>query len=271
MEGEVIEGINLEFRPDTYFPESRDRAQLLSNIKGQARRELASRQLDEQGFTSLDTFIARPELDDDQREAWGRVHPWMMGGEFLPDFESGEVEIARVSLKSTTFDQISVRARKKGDHAHLSVEDEYETEFELPFDKVTEPLSLGQLIEMLNGTDHPDDIYGGGLVFSHWNYLDDEHYHPAECVDFATVESAFYPELESYYLQYGKVWVTKKMEYHIAQIMGCEMADISGFLEKLHPEWTLERLFMLDEELFELLEKRHALTPDEFEDFARQS
>ena len=32
MEGEVIEGINLEFRPDTYFPESRDRAQLLSNI-----------------------------------------------------------------------------------------------------------------------------------------------------------------------------------------------------------------------------------------------
>ena len=30
MEGEVIEGINLEFRPDTYFPESRDRAQLLS-------------------------------------------------------------------------------------------------------------------------------------------------------------------------------------------------------------------------------------------------
>ena len=30
MEGEVIEGINLEFRPDTYFPESRDRTQLLS-------------------------------------------------------------------------------------------------------------------------------------------------------------------------------------------------------------------------------------------------
>ena len=30
MEGEVIEGINLDFRPDTYFPESRDRAQLLS-------------------------------------------------------------------------------------------------------------------------------------------------------------------------------------------------------------------------------------------------
>ena len=271
MEGEVIEGINLEFCPDTYFPESRDRAQLLSNIKGQARRELVSRQLDEEGFTSLDTFIARPELDDDQRAAWGRVHPWMMGGEFLPDFENGEVEIARVSLKSTTFDQKSVRAKGYGDDIHLSVEDEYGTEYELPFNRVTKPLSLGELIEFLNRTDHPDDIYSGGLVFSHWNYLDDEHYHPAECVDFATTESAFYPELESYYLQYGKVWVTKKMEYHIAQIMGCDMTEISGFLEKLHPEWTLERLFMLDEDLFELLEKQHGLTPDEFEDFARQS
>ena len=118
MEGEVIEGINLEFRPDTYFPESRDRAQLLSNIKGQARRELVSHQLDEQGFTSLDTFIARPELDDDQREAWGRVHPWMMGGEFLSDCESGEVEIARVSLKSTTFDQKSTIAMETSDPVH---------------------------------------------------------------------------------------------------------------------------------------------------------
>ena len=137
----MIESIDLEFRPDTYFPESRNRAQLLSNIKGQARRELVSHQLDEEGFTSLDTFIARPELDNDQREAWGRVHPWMMGGEFLPDFETGEVEIARVSLKSTTFDQISVWARRDGDHIHLSVEDEYETKFELLFTKVTQPLS----------------------------------------------------------------------------------------------------------------------------------
>ena len=266
----MIESIDLEFRPDTYFPESRNRVQLLSNIKGQARRELVSRQLDEEGFPSLDTFIARPELDDDQRAAWGRVHPWMMGGEFLPGFKTREVEIARVSLKSTTFDQISVRARGDGDHIHLLVEDEYETEFEQLVNKVTQPLSLGEFIEFLNGTDHPDDIYSGGLVFSHWNFLDDEHYHPAECVDFATIESAFYPELESYYLEYGKAWATRKMEGHIAEIMGYDTTEITTFLEKLHPDWTLERLFRLDEDLFELLEKQHALTPDEFENSARE-
>ena len=266
----MIESIDLEFRPDTYFPESRDRAQLLSNIKGQARRELVSHQLDEEGFTSLDTFIARSELDDEQRDAWGRVHPWMMGGEFLPGIQTGEVEIARVSLKSTTFDQITVRAKGYGDDICLSVEDEYETEYELPFNIVRQPPSLGEFIALLNATDHPDDIYSGGLVFSHWNFLDDEHYHPFECVDFATIESAFYPELERYYLEYGNVWATRKMEGHIAQIMGCDTTEITNFLEKLHPEWSLERLYLLDEDQFELLEKQHFLSPDEFEKIARE-
>ena len=60
------------------------------------------------------------------------------------------------------------------------------------------------------------------------------------------------------------------MEDHIAEIIGCETTEITTLLKKLHPEWTLERLYLLDEDLFELLEKRHALTPDEFEKIARE-
>ena len=49
-----------------------------------------------------------------------------MSGEYLPDFDGDEVEIARVTLASVTGDVISIRAR--GQHAliHYRIVDEYE-------------------------------------------------------------------------------------------------------------------------------------------------
>ncbi len=37
-----------------------------------------------------------------------------MGDEYLPDYLPGEVEIARVSLRSVTADMIALRARPEG-------------------------------------------------------------------------------------------------------------------------------------------------------------
>ncbi len=42
--------IDLSFRPDTYFPESKTREELLSRIKGQSRREIARGILEREGI-----------------------------------------------------------------------------------------------------------------------------------------------------------------------------------------------------------------------------
>ena len=48
-----------------------------------------------------------------------------MGGEYLPKLEKGEVEIARISLRSVTADQISARARRIGAQIEYAIVDEY--------------------------------------------------------------------------------------------------------------------------------------------------
>src|SRR6202049_4952696 len=78
-------------------------------VAAETRRQLV-RELVEAGRPIPDGLDAAV-LDEEMRQAWGRVHPSHMGGEFLPPVRNGEVEIARISLASVTADQISVRAR----------------------------------------------------------------------------------------------------------------------------------------------------------------
>jgi hypothetical protein len=59
----------------------------------------------------LPDHLLNESLDDEIRASRGRIHPIFMGGECLPDYGGGEVEIARIELKSTTYDVISLRAR----------------------------------------------------------------------------------------------------------------------------------------------------------------
>jgi prepilin-type N-terminal cleavage/methylation domain-containing protein len=110
-----MKNFDLSFRPDTYWPESFTPEQLLSRIRGKQRQDIARQLYMEHGFTALNEFLVREGLSDDERSAWGAVGPWCMGGEYLPELGEGETEIARISLASTTSDQISVRARNDGE------------------------------------------------------------------------------------------------------------------------------------------------------------
>ena len=72
-----------------------------------------------------------------------------MGGNYLPDTEDGEVEIARIRIKSTTFDVTSVYARAEGGAIHYRVVDEYDGdtlqgETEARTDK---PMTLGEFTD----------------------------------------------------------------------------------------------------------------------------
>src|SRR5207245_204761 len=109
-------------------------------------------------------------LNEEARSRLGKIHPSFMGGEYLPDYANGEVEIARVELQSTTSDVISIRARKEGKTIAYSVADEYETEFPVSPRSSAKPLSLEQVIDLI-------DNAGGGeslaLCYTMMNYTGD--------------------------------------------------------------------------------------------------
>jgi hypothetical protein len=79
-----------------------------------------------------------------------------MGGEYLPDYGNCEVEIARIELKSTNYDVISLRACPSGSHIKYSLVDEYETEYSLPQQTSSQPFSLLELIRFLDSVEQPD-------------------------------------------------------------------------------------------------------------------
>jgi len=68
-------------------------------------------------------FLLSETLRDEQRRLFGSMHPSFMGVEYLPDLYEDEVEIARVELRSTTGDVISIRARPEGNGVAYRVVD----------------------------------------------------------------------------------------------------------------------------------------------------
>ena len=207
----MSEKIDLSYRPETYWPEALDQEQLLSRIKGQARRNMARQVLEEDGFAGLNAFLAREELDGEEKRYWGGLHPDFMGGEYLPSLGVGEVEIARISLASTTSDQISIRAIHAGKKIRYAVCDEYETEFELAFSETDQPLTLGELIEFIDGSNHPEEeSKGTGLLVCHWEHMYSWGEGIEAAVTFAWIESAWYPQLAAHYEQVADTWGEQK-------------------------------------------------------------
>lgn len=118
--------------------------------------------LEEEDVRGVEPLLARESLPEPERQIWGSIHPAMMGGEYLPDLTDGGVEIARISLKSTTSDQISVRASQEGNRIRYSVADEYDTEFDLTFETSDRPLFMGEMIEFLDNSLADADEFPGG-------------------------------------------------------------------------------------------------------------
>jgi hypothetical protein len=207
--------IDLGYRPSTYWPESENREQRLSHIQGKARRDITRNALESGGISELNWIgpeLASESLSEQDRKAWGRIHPSMMGGEYLPQYEENEVEIARISLQSVTSDQISIRASSRDGEIHYSVVDEYETGYQLAIERSDEPLTLAELIKLLDQTSNPFNRAGGGLVRNHWEF-NVEYSDPEEAVDFVSIESAFYYELDKYYAVEANLWLAEQMVY----------------------------------------------------------
>ena len=99
-------------------------------------------------------FLAKSALSEEERRAIGRIHPALMGGEYLPDLDATEIEIARISIRSTTGDVTSLYARRGEGCIHYRVVDEYDGDTltgdnERSSDK---PLTLGELYAFFTAT-----------------------------------------------------------------------------------------------------------------------
>ena len=153
--------LDMDYRPASYWAKDDPIQVLLSGIKGEARRQLVLRKLESGATGDLPEGFLDKQIDEETRRAWGAIHPLMMGGEYLPEDLPGETTIGRISLNSTTGDVIEVRARPAPDGIAYRVVDEYETEYQLPFDSSPLPLTTAEMVCLLDetigmwGPEHP--------------------------------------------------------------------------------------------------------------------
>lgn len=201
---------DLKYRPKSYnyWEDQANISHIARNIKGEMRRQ-TSKTLSEAGIR--DQVISSESLSDDERTAAGRIHPWFMGGEYLPDFLPNETEIARVTLKSTTLDVKSIRARKTKHRIVYRIVDEYDAQYSLIQKTSIKPLTMLRMIDLIDNATED-----GGLVdcFRDYNYREGG-LDPDQIYDFATVSSDFYPELGQWYDEANEEWLeteTKKSE-----------------------------------------------------------
>lgn len=209
--------IDLEFRPESYadFDDPIDLA--VNGIKGQLRREMVRDMLSAEGEYRdvVDRVLGPIEqkiLEEKAPEGFTgdltRVHgPRWMGGEYLPDHQLREVEIARIVLQSSTMDVFSVRARPVRDGYRYRIVDEYDSEFYIEPDRSKRPLTLGQLVNMLETAESSGLDHGGAGLVACWWWQQWEGGHAAgECTRFASVESEQYPGLTIVYAERALEW-----------------------------------------------------------------
>jgi hypothetical protein len=197
-----VSGIDLDYHPQNYFWALDTDVPLPSRIAGETRRQIF-RALIQAGCLVPDGLDAEV-LDDETREEWGRLHPTNMGGEYLPPFRKGEVEIARISLESVTADQISVRARRVRERIRYRIVDEYSFTYVCHPASSGAPLSLRELVMLMESASD-----GGSIIFPilGMNMRDST---PVELADFITVTSDFYADLGRYYRALTDGWLEER-------------------------------------------------------------
>ena len=197
--------IDLKYRPHSYFWAKEIGVQLSSQIKGAERKALFESLVAQGRGQEIDELLSKPVLSNEERQSLGRFHPHFMGGEYLPDRTGEEVEIARITIASTTRDVTSVYARQGAQRIHYRVVDEYggDTLSGTAHWATLKPMSLGQLTNFFLRTWNLLDVLG-------FNFEEDG-YSPEEIKAFVTDASS------SFYAEFGQLidaridkWIKKR-------------------------------------------------------------
>ena len=140
--------IDKSYRPANYFWAYDRGIRLASNIKGAERKALYERLLKEGDSGACDEIFMQPSLTVEQRRM-ANTHPAFMGGEYLPDCNLNEVEIARITIASTTQDVTCVYAKRVSGGIDYRAVDEYEgmTLDDETARRTSEPMALSELVQ----------------------------------------------------------------------------------------------------------------------------
>ncbi len=179
-----IEKFDLGFRPTTYFsPEILTKHQI-SQIKDELVRRHLLDLYESADFDQIDEVLKSHQQNGDQ---YGAIHPAFMGGQYLPDLEKNEMEIARLMIRSVTYDITALYARFEKGKIHYRMADEYEGETLVePTSLVSDkPLSLGEMRGFFLSS-------YSLLECLEWNDMFWENGR-AEALDFFKASSDFYP------------------------------------------------------------------------------
>ncbi len=184
-------GLNLSFRPKDYVGTLDHTSELLCRIKGTSRRALVASYMDGKMPGEPPQELLQHSLSDEQRRSLARLHPALMSGEYLPDCDAGEVEIARITIQSTLLDVTAVYASGQGNCWRYRVVDEHDgnTLTDAICIRAEQPLSLGELLAFfLNGWDL---FYVLSLNFAEAGYP------PEQVSGFFEGASAYYPHFDA--------------------------------------------------------------------------
>jgi hypothetical protein len=200
---------DLSFQPKTYWDLRDVLTHVEARVTGKVRKELVKHAL--QNGETVPSEYLKSSLSGDLKQSIGSIDPSFMGGEFLPELGENDVIIASINLKSTTSDVIAVIARLTDKGIEYRVEDEYmdsypegEEHYKVQPNFSKEPLSFKELINLIDNARE-----GGGLIDCAKNFYPEE---PEEHYDFATAESAFYPQLRDWYDESNNEWLEEKLE-----------------------------------------------------------
>src|SRR5437899_6639178 len=145
----MLTPIDYAYHPASYW-DAQNLQHVVSNIKGAERKKQALRLIEEERLDQANEFILADTLSEEERTLTGKIHPALMGGEYLPDYNAGEVEIARVTLASVTQDVISVRAFPKSEGVCYRVVDEYNSVCEILPEFSQSPLAFRKLLHLID-------------------------------------------------------------------------------------------------------------------------
>ena len=179
--------IDLQFRPRTYFRPERLEKYLLSKVKGDVLRKKLKALFEAGQHDDVQRLAGDATFSVADRKALESIHPMFMGGNYLPDTDDGEVEIARICIQSTTFDVTSVYARRENGSIHYRVVDEYGGDtLEGPSEvTTTTPMTLGEFLDFF--------LTAWPLInVLEMNFEDDVD----SALRFFLAESDFYPDLD---------------------------------------------------------------------------
>jgi hypothetical protein len=192
---------NLSFRPKSYVWPLGLKTHALSSIKGADRNAFAAQFFEEGREAEIPAKVLQPSLSESDRRRAGAIHPSLMGGEYLPDNDPGEIEIARITLASVTQDVTSVYAARTSDGIRFRVVDEYDGETLTAPSEFTsaEPLTLGELFDFVM---EALDLYS----VLEMNF-GDSGYAREQVLAFFDASSEFYPEWDRLLRSRVEAWL----------------------------------------------------------------